>query len=185
MECEPPAYSNYVEPDDVVVTQNTSTGPPIGFQETKIPNQPQFEQYPPPPPPYFVSSANGNNGSTMIIIDNQPACQQTVITQVPSTRVVYQAVLIADSYRGHRIYACLVAWFCFFIFGIIGWMLARSARTKKAFRMDKEAQTLGRASIGVSTVGLILGIVFWILIIVLFSGGECYNPYNHYYYYCF
>ena len=131
MEIEPPPYSVfYVTPEDVLATENPPTSNPLGFQEVNSYSQLQCEQYPPPPPPYsedwlfLLLHTEAMTPPPSPSIARHPFKGRWWLKYLPHVLFVKRTSK-ANTYSCQRIYACIVIWLCFYVFGFLGWMLAR------------------------------------------------------------
>jgi len=71
------------------------------------------------------------------------------------------------SFTLHIVLSCFVFWCCGCLFGLIAFILAMVANSQSAEGRVQEARPLGKASIGVSIAGIVIGIICTIIIIVV------------------
>jgi hypothetical protein len=148
MSANPPPYpveKNFQEPG--VYPQLPQAQPPMATYPGG------YQQVPAGPPPqggvYYAPQGPGGQ---------QP--QQFVVTQAP-------VVVVAEPRQNfclHITLACFTFWCCGCLFGLVAFILAVVAQSSTSDQ--KSARTLGRISIALSIVGIVLGTIFLIIFIV-------------------
>lgn len=94
------------------------------------------------------------------------------------------------SYSGVKALACITAWFCNWLFGLIAYILAVMAENAHPTNPD-EGRKLGRASIGVSIAGIVVSVIIIAIVVGVSLGGghsssssssssSCYYVTNYY-----
>jgi len=123
--------------------------------------------------PYGLQPYPANNQtkpSVAVLTNGQPYFHQknssvvAVTTDLPCA--VFTNVNVYKSYRAHIALSCFVFWCCGWVSGIIAFILAKIASDTEKSGQRQEAETLGKASIGVSIAGIIIGLI----IIAIFIG---------------
>lgn len=139
---QPPQYGQ----PSVQVPVNAFTGPYQDFAHTGL-HQHQ--------PPYQHGSA-GQMQQVVVVGQQQQQQPQVVVG-----RRTY------DSYTWHIILSCIVFWCCGWVFGAIAFSLAVYANSYSASGHPEGARRLGKASIVVSVIGLVVGVVLITIFIIL------------------
>jgi len=117
LQSSPPAYSDannaFLYSQSPPPPQNDWSGPP---------------QYPGPPAggtKYFTQ------GQPMSPYAQQQQQQQQSVVVIGAANSAYSTPTVIvqqdaiESYIGHQVFACIVMWFCNWLFGLIAWILAR------------------------------------------------------------
>lgn len=73
-----------------------------------------------------------------------------------------------QSFVAHIAFACVVYWCCGWIFGSIAFIFALVGQDRANTGDAEGARAMGRASMGVSIAGLVIGIMLYIAIIVYY-----------------
>jgi cytochrome bd-type quinol oxidase subunit 2 len=82
----------------------------------------------------------------------------------PKQEVVVQQ---RQSFTLHIVLSCFTAWCCTCPCGLVAFILALVANDKASKGRSEEARTFGKASIGVSIAGIVIGIILIIVIVVV------------------
>jgi hypothetical protein len=87
--------------------------------------------------------------------------------QPQPTVVVVQSAPAPQSFVCHYVLSCFVFWCCGWVFGLVAFILAVIAQGK-ATQDAHSANQLGKASIAVSIIGIVVFVIIMIIVIVKF-----------------
>jgi len=114
-------------------------------------------------------------------LGHQQQQQQTVIIGGgPSHPPVLHQVPVYQSYACHIVLACFVMWFCGCLFGLVAFILAVMA-SNQSHSDPSGSRQLGRASIAISIIGIVVTIIAVAVVVSLYMTGVINNN-NEYQY---
>jgi len=132
--------------------------------------------YPDIPPPAYVQHPSSVNvlagGVGPQLAGVQPSQIIYVIAQpgayIPGAGL---APLAAKSYTGHIILSCFTFWFCGWLFGLCAFVVAMHASKLSSQGLAPDAESWGKCSVKLSWLGIVTGIIAYIIIIIIVSSG--------------